>query len=518
MHNQPPPLLNMSHILAHDAPLLSPMDCNPNSLWSPMDPTFHYNFYNLPPSPPTSVSSASTSPDSPIPPNRMLKMRMSPDAAQDANQLCLPTHKVFDFPPEQTHIQHQQQYLHHQLPTPPTVPELLPPKQQPPPLMAINTGAIPPTVKRSASPSPAPTKKRTIGERISSKDFIPPDVSGLTKREARLVKNRAAAFLSRQRKREEFEAMEIRVAELEQENARLQAMARNGNAAPSSPPNTESASQMEQLRAQLAAAEQRERELNAELARKEAEASQSPVKEEAQDISLESGRSTPIQPSHKSNASLGLMALLCAIPSLLSGAAQSTVPATFSIPTALSSSSSSFDFNSYLPGDYDWSRNGVDAAAAPTPKQQYSGPRRLEFADIDPEALSSALGGLDISFESSPSDDGKIRVRIHPPSASSSRATSPTSTSSGSSGSMDAWPSGDNSFDQATFGAPDLASFGLAGQEDPFLGMGGISDYLSTANYGQAAATTAETRRVRIALKSPPTEGGEGGEWEVQFC
>ena len=44
---------------------------------------------------------------------------------------------------------------------------------------------------------------------MSTKDFVPPDVSGLSKREARLVKNRAAAFLSRQRKREEFEHMEM---------------------------------------------------------------------------------------------------------------------------------------------------------------------------------------------------------------------------------------------------------------------------------------------------------------------
>lgn len=53
----------------------------------------------------------------------------------------------------------------------------------------------------------APAKKaRTC---MSTKDFVPPDVSGLSKREARLVKNRAAAFLSRQRKREEFESMEV---------------------------------------------------------------------------------------------------------------------------------------------------------------------------------------------------------------------------------------------------------------------------------------------------------------------
>ncbi|KAG8907250.1 hypothetical protein FRB99_004944 [Tulasnella sp. 403] len=56
---------------------------------------------------------------------------------------------------------------------------------------------------------------------ISTKDFIPPDVSGLSKREARLVKNRAAAFLSRQRKREEFEGLEARVEVLEADNARL---------------------------------------------------------------------------------------------------------------------------------------------------------------------------------------------------------------------------------------------------------------------------------------------------------
>ncbi|KAH7105491.1 hypothetical protein BKA62DRAFT_689869 [Auriculariales sp. MPI-PUGE-AT-0066] len=77
----------------------------------------------------------------------------------------------------------------------------------------------PPTddANKSASKKPrAPPR-----ERILVKDFVPPDVSGLNKREARLIKNRAAAFLSRQRKREEFETMEVRVGELEAENARL---------------------------------------------------------------------------------------------------------------------------------------------------------------------------------------------------------------------------------------------------------------------------------------------------------
>lgn len=61
----------------------------------------------------------------------------------------------------------------------------------------------------SAGVSSAP-KKRGNG-RITVAEFVPPDVTGLSKREARLVKNRAAAFLSRQRKREEFECMEAYV-------------------------------------------------------------------------------------------------------------------------------------------------------------------------------------------------------------------------------------------------------------------------------------------------------------------
>ncbi|KDN46983.1 hypothetical protein K437DRAFT_294175 [Tilletiaria anomala UBC 951] len=44
--------------------------------------------------------------------------------------------------------------------------------------------------------------------------FIHPDTSGLTKREARLVKNRAAAFLSRQRKREQFEELDAKCKSL----------------------------------------------------------------------------------------------------------------------------------------------------------------------------------------------------------------------------------------------------------------------------------------------------------------
>jgi len=179
--------LQMSQIIACDAPLLSPIDSWDMHL-SPTADAFSYGFYNnMPPSPPISDGS-------PVPAARMLKTQPSTDL------LCLPTHQVFDFPPDAAR--------------PPT------PASRSPSLAAEDMAATNDAAgsscgsKRSASPAPSAAKKRAIGERISSKDFIPPDVSGLSKREARLVKNRAAAFLSRQRKREEFECMEVYVAPL----------------------------------------------------------------------------------------------------------------------------------------------------------------------------------------------------------------------------------------------------------------------------------------------------------------
>ncbi|KAF8305917.1 hypothetical protein DL93DRAFT_290948 [Clavulina sp. PMI_390] len=67
--------------------------------------------------------------------------------------------------------------------------------------------------EESSSAPPPPKRQRAAPSGpISTKDWVPPDVTGLNKREARLVKNRAAAFLSRQRKREEFEQMEMYVS------------------------------------------------------------------------------------------------------------------------------------------------------------------------------------------------------------------------------------------------------------------------------------------------------------------
>ncbi|TIB71555.1 hypothetical protein E3Q22_02446 [Wallemia mellicola] len=96
--------------------------------------------------------------------------------------------------------------------------------------------------KRSLTPLPATSSRRSsvmdtemqeltnnstielpkIQKTAHSSQFVPPDTSNLPKREARLLKNRAAAFLSRQRKREAFELLEEKVIDLEKEKQQLQ--------------------------------------------------------------------------------------------------------------------------------------------------------------------------------------------------------------------------------------------------------------------------------------------------------
>lgn len=291
------PALPMSQIIACDAPLLSPVDQQWDSVLSPTLDNLHFNY---------SYYTTTTSPRDTDSPQTMLKVKPSPDS--DPELLCLPTHKVFDLPEV------------HPLSLSPTA------KQRP--SLPVSDALPPSAVKRSASPTPSVTKKRAVGDRINSKDFVPPDVSGLSKREARLVKNRAAAFLSRQRKREEFECMEVyvtsnsiylaasfliplpsrRVAELEQENARLLAITQSGNHASTVPPQSDNGllSEVEQLRAQLAAAEKRERELSAQLAIKTFPRDP-PVKVEASEVSLPLSSAPRSTAPVKSGASLGLM-------------------------------------------------------------------------------------------------------------------------------------------------------------------------------------------------------------------
>ncbi|KAG6885383.1 hypothetical protein C0993_002346 [Termitomyces sp. T159_Od127] len=515
----------MSQIIAHDAPLLSPSA--DQSSWdalysSPHDPFPHYCA-------PASPSSS----DPPTPASRVLRMRMSPQPEADSHQLCLPTHQVF---PEQV---------------PPT-----PSERQERLSISINPAAVAASVaaKRTATPpTNVPKKPRASSERVNSKDFIPPDVSGLSKREARLVKNRAAAFLSRQRKREEFELMEVRVAELEQENARLSALAQNGSTpSRTSSRDQELLSQIDDLKAQLASAKERERQLTAELAKSKENVSPVARVEETADSQLPlSTRSS----ATKSGASLGLMVLLCALPTLLSMPMKSTFYENFVIPPLPPAPAA---FNSFISNEHDWARaesslmdlDDLDMSTVLSSSVPTSQKLELSASGVSADE-DNALGGLDISFDTVPADNGKIRVRIHPSSAVSSRATSPgfsdsrsdisSPLSTESEPAAEAFLPSSSSSPSLSSSSPYLTPPSPGG--DPFFGVGATNDYPSysgdmsdmfksmddsltgVSDLGQDAAFGSEfsttdnaKRRVRIALKSMPAAGGEGGEWEVQIC
>ena len=153
--------------------------------------------------------------------------------------------------------------------------------------------------------------------------------------------------------------------------------------------------------------------------------------------------------------------MLCALPTLLSlpshSHSQSALPSTFTMPLSHATSalpSSALDMQSYLPvnSDFDWldamgANSGMDfdfnmdfsredktrLASAATTAATLSG-NKLEFVSDDSESQLPLgdLGALDISFDALPSENGKIRVRIHPPSTSvmSSAAESPASSQS----------------------------------------------------------------------------------------
>ena len=209
------PALHMSNIIAADAPLTSPISESLSVPWD-RDPALAalYDPFSLP----TPALMPGALPDT----RKVLKGRMTPDVPSEQ---CLPTHQVFDFVPGSAPHMHNHLGGGGSSPastpasSPQVVPQGLPQGQQhtfsaASSSSSMSAGSVVVPAKRASSVTPGAAgasnaKKARAGERVSTKDFVPPDVTGLSKREARLVKNRAAAFLSRQRKREEFENMEM---------------------------------------------------------------------------------------------------------------------------------------------------------------------------------------------------------------------------------------------------------------------------------------------------------------------
>ncbi|KAF8667674.1 hypothetical protein AX14_006322 [Amanita brunnescens Koide BX004] len=88
-------------------------------------------------------------------------------------------------------------------------------------------------------------------------------------------------------------------------------------------------------------------------------------------------------------------------------------------------------------------RRRIKSGSAPIPMS-----RKLQFTDVDTSALAG-LGGLEVSFGASPSENGKIRVRIHPsPSSGTAKLN--------------------------TFASPYSTS---SSKDDPFFGIGMPNDY-----------------------------------------
>ena len=253
--------------------------------------------------------------------------------------------------------------------------------------------------------------------------------------------------------------------------------------------------------------------------------------------------------------------MLCALPTLLSlpshSHSQSALPSTFTMPLSHATSalpSSALDMQSFFPAnsDFDWldamgANSGMDfdfnmdsaredkTLASVAAKAAVLSGNKLEFVSDDGESQLPLgdLGALDISFDALPSENGKIRVRIHPPSTTPalSAADSPASSQLDEDHAM-AISEPSNAPSPASLEADALGPFlgtganldfnSLMGlnREDELAGLDLDWDSVSSgfSRAGSPGASGSGRRRVRIALRSMPGKGREGGEWEVEVC
>lgn len=174
--------------------------------------------------------------------------------------------------------------------------------------------------------------------------------------------------------------------------------------------------------------------------------------------------------------------------------------------------------------------------------------KKLELGLEGGEDLAGlGLGALDVSFATRRTKDGKIRVRVHSsPSSSSTSSTSvPNLKTEYASPTIDTLsdqslvpfslpspaqsqsnsPSASSSDENGMIN-PLALSFVDSDPLGPFLGagssptgafeLGAPFDFAGNGS-GLAGVQSGERRRVRIALRSLPQPGGEGGEWEVEM-
>ncbi|KAF8526076.1 hypothetical protein BU17DRAFT_83597 [Hysterangium stoloniferum] len=452
---------------------------------------------------------------------------------------------AFSYPPSTHPDQQQQQQQQQCIPTShlfsnapfPTAQQV---EESPSPSLEEYSSPIPmtSTSQEDRQSQPPTQKKRPPRAAISTKDFVPPDVSGLSKREARLVKNRAAAFLSRQRKREEFD----RVAELEQENARLLALTQSSSRSRStSPPPSQSSrpaksdasppadAELASLRSLLAQSRARAAELEREVACLRTTSSTSSASDSGSDagspggvvqVKRENGGTDAIP--KRTGASLFGVVLLCALPSLL------TMPAP-SVPYAASRFSytpgpgASVQPRSQAESLLDWPGMDIDDSESGAHRkvhlplsfingqndflQNFVSVSGSEQSLMPSSEFDASEAEFDVSFAPS-ATEGKIRVRIESPSEPSlTHGGSSPRSSLGSGSPYFAHTSPTESWD-LDFAAPDHTQ-NLMWDSPSSTGANlDVSIFPPT--------TSTSRRRVRIALKGAPKAGVEGGEWEVE--
>ena len=255
--------------------------------------------------------------------------------------------------------------------------------------------------------------------------------------------------------------------------------------------------------------------------------------------------------------------LLCALPSLLSQPSanpRSTLPTSQSFldtiqwdapsvfPTTASASDDMPSWELDFPGSSSTLNTGNAGMAMDVDYGNIrNGDEEPEWTKLELGLEGNDLGGLglgalDVSFATSRTKDGKIRVRVH--SSPSSSVSERQMKSKDASSVDDLTDSALMAFSlpsPAQSSSPPASSPGSGMNPlslslvdtdplGPFLGAGssptGVFELGSAFDFSGSGSTgtesvldgskTGERRRVRIALRSLPQQGGEGGEWEVE--
>ncbi|CAE7140995.1 unnamed protein product [Rhizoctonia solani] len=373
----------------------------------------------------------------------------------------------------------------------------------------------------SAAGAAAPKRART---QISSKDFVPPDVTGLSKREARLVKNRAAAFLSRQRKREEFEELEKHCQELERELARLKAGQSQSPLkklkADEPEPSQDATAELAQLResnAQLAAQNAQLSAQNAKLTAENARLAQREVKIEDEETSLllcePSSRREKESKEKHGTGSVALMVLMISLSllgkPLASGLTSARAKAPMSLHTPSAPQPSAFDY--VLPRtnpDYEWLTSPTDldhddfASIPPVSLSASPATRTLTVQGLETLDIPTDIRDFNFSMDVDERDARNVVLAVSNTHSSSSSSSGASTLSSPSSASMDSvWPEPSVDSTMTMLGG-DYMSYDYE------------SDIFAPVSTAPKQPSIAGTRRMTVAVVPPSQDSS--GRWSVQ--